>query len=226
MNSLFFKDYKKEIIIEKNDVKFYHVKKILKLKENDTLKISILNKGQGLAKIIEITDKYIILNIESSLKENKIQSDLNVFIAHTRIPVVKRLLKDLTTLKVKHIGFFNSELSEKSYLDSKLWDKYEDYLIEGASQGSISFIPSVKLYNSIKDITKSIENYAVFDMNADLKVEKLNKKINNIFIGCERGWSKNEFNFFLKDKKAILLNLSNDIMRVENACLIASYLMR
>jgi len=70
---------------------------------------------------------------------------LGLLLGHPRPIVLRRMLRDLSTLGVERIVVARTELGEKSYLRSKLWEGevVRGLLIEGAEQAGVSAIPEV-----------------------------------------------------------------------------------
>ena len=147
---------------------------------------------------------------------------------------MKRLLKDISTMGISSIHIIGTLLGEKSYFNSTLIEKnlITKYLIEGASQGGSTLIPSYQIYNSLQTFLKS-ENAPkkedikiVFDLapsdnqaiETQLQNFGKNGQKNNIYlaIGSERGWAMEERTLFrentFENKK-----LGNRILRTETA---------
>lgn len=70
---------------------------------------------------------------------------LGLLLGHPRPIVLRRMLRDLSTLGVERVVVTRTELGEKSYLRSKLWegDAVRRLLIEGAEQAGVTCIPEV-----------------------------------------------------------------------------------
>jgi 16S rRNA U1498 N3-methylase RsmE len=71
---------------------------------------------------------------------------VRLLLGHPRPIVLRRLLRDLSTLGVEQLVVVRTELGEKSYLRSKLWqgDDVRRCLMEGAEQAGSTFLPRVE----------------------------------------------------------------------------------
>ncbi|MFO7782561.1 MAG: RsmE family RNA methyltransferase, partial [Spirochaetia bacterium] len=71
---------------------------------------------------------------------------VRLLLGHPRPIVLRRLLRDLSTLGIEQLVVVRTELGEKSYLESKLWqgDDVRRLLIEGAEQAGSTLLPRVE----------------------------------------------------------------------------------
>lgn len=79
--------------------------------------------------------------------------------------VARRIIKELASIGIYEIIFFNTELTEKSYLNSKIFknNDYEKHLIAGAMQGGVTYLPKIKIMKNLKESLKYIkqENFEI-----------------------------------------------------------------
>ncbi len=71
---------------------------------------------------------------------------VRLLLGHPRPIVLRRMLRDLSTLGIEQLVVVRTELGEKSYLESKLWqgDDVRQCLIEGAEQAGSTLLPRVR----------------------------------------------------------------------------------
>lgn len=103
-------------------------------------------------------------------------------------------------------------------------DKWQKIAIESVKQCERADIPKVKDVSFLKNVIKQYDNVFVFaEKYTDITFSDYLKQKHNIsgsvlvIIGCEGGFSEQEFAFF-KDNKIPLLTLGNLILRADTAC--------
>ena len=71
---------------------------------------------------------------------------IRLLLGHPRPIVLRRMLRDLSTLGIEQLVVVRTELGEKSYLESKLWqgDDVRRCLIDGAEQAGSTMLPRVQ----------------------------------------------------------------------------------
>lgn len=218
MNSLILKD-KSGLISDQ--LILNHIHQTLKLKIGDTVKCTILNSGRTTGKISELTTDTCRLTLGNILPGNAQWFDL--IIGLSRPQTTKKILEHATTFGAQRFHFFKAALSEKSYLDSKIFsDKsYEEYLLAGLSQASIyTQLPEFQMdkYNPADQYKTRPQKFIL-----DLKAEKsfLDTKIDwslpiILAIGPERGWIEEDLAHF-HHAGFTSIKISSSILRVEHA---------
>jgi RsmE family RNA methyltransferase len=211
-----------------NDERFIHIKKILQSVVGDVIEIGLLNNSVGKAKITEMSDSEVVLNL-ITLKPNIDTSvKVDIICALPRPQTLKKVLNTCATMGVNNLYLIRSQKVEKSYFHSPLLqeENYRKYLIEGLSQGKRVNMPKVSIHNRFKQF---FENYfegiyenslcllAHPETKNYLKKGSLGKKKNIVLaIGPEGGW--NDFEIELMEIKGFQkFKLSENILRVENA---------
>ena len=119
-----------------------HIKEILKSKVGDSLTIAEIDGNIGKATISEINEnevllRDIILNIQPPAK-----LDLTVILALPRPKVLRRLIMDMTSLGINKLIIVNSYRSQKSYWQSPLLNRIDEFVFEGLQQ-AIDTVPPV-----------------------------------------------------------------------------------
>jgi 16S rRNA (uracil1498-N3)-methyltransferase len=184
-------------IEKENQLIFEHLTNVINIKIGDTLKVSLLDEGLASVKVIAISQS-IELHVTSEISPSEIP-ETHLIVGVSRPPTLKKILEHGSSLGVTHFHFFKAKLSEKSYLQSKVFEHQNlDQLLRlGVSQSSqISFLTEVKLYKNKEDIFDNIpqERYLLSLIGnqsfLDYK-DSLSKPI-ALAIGPERGWVKEE----------------------------------
>ena len=218
MNSLILRDVSGKIT---DAHVLAHIHKTLKLAPGDTVKCTVLNLGSSLGKVIELDQNICQLELGPIIPGQKPWFDLIVGVS--RPPTCKKILEHATTFGARSFHFFKSSLSEKSYLDSKLFVKksYEESLIAGLSQSVIyTQLPEFKLtcYNPADQYQNAPQKF-ILDLKTDksfLDVDIDFSKPITLAVGPERGFINDELGLF-HDADFTSIKISSSILRVEHA---------
>ena len=158
MNIVLFEEKDINNPIPLSDKRGYHIKNILKFKQNDVFDAGIINGKKGKGYITEITGSHIFYRFEpvEVITDSK-KNNLILITAFARPPEAKKILKNITTIGVSSICFIRTLNSERSYMDSTLWknENYREYLIDGATQAFATDIPEIHLFPSLKQCINS-----------------------------------------------------------------------
>ena len=117
-----------------------HIKKVLKSKVGDTLSIGEMGGSIGTAIIAEINTNEVLLRDVILDKKPPAKLDLTVILALPRPKVLRRLIMDMTTLGVNKLIIVNSYRTQKSYWQSPLLDRIDEFVFEGLQQ-AIDTVP-------------------------------------------------------------------------------------
>lgn len=186
-----------------------HIISILKLGVGDKLKVGLLNGGIGEALIKDVSrEGQIDLIFPSSQELNSapVRFPIHLVLGHPRIPVIQRLVKDFSSLGVSRISVLGTELSEKSYWNSRFWEREEwiNHIWEGAEQGGYVSLPSVEKFWSLRDFLEKVPHTDLscyFHLNPDLPfglpylLEHVKDHSGDgvaFALGPERGWTNRE----------------------------------
>lgn len=140
------------------DERALHIRDVLKPELGQTLRVALLDQGAGLAVYRGVAHGQLHLDFPEprSLEKNSAPLPLTVILGQPRPPVMQRLLKDLNATGVARIFVVGSDLSEKSYMNSRLWQLDEvgtmacrRFLVQGAQQGGQSFLSQVWRFYSL-----------------------------------------------------------------------------
>ncbi len=131
-------------------VQCQHVSHILKSNVGDSIKVGQLGTNIGTALISQLTDKKIVLtNFKlTQLPPNKL--NLTVILALPRPKVLRRLIMDMTAMGVKHIILINSYKTQKSYWQSPMLNRFDEFVLEGLQQGVDTIPPKIELKKRFK----------------------------------------------------------------------------
>lgn len=127
-----------------------HIKTVLGAKVGDTLKIGRQagNLGTGVIRrlaVQEIELEKVVLNEPPPVK-----LALTVVLALPRPKVLRRLIMDMTALGVAHIILINSYRTQKSYWQSPMLDRLDEFVQEGLQQACDTVAPQITLSRRFK----------------------------------------------------------------------------
>ena len=110
----------REVVI-RDQTRTSHVREVLKAKAGDNIRIVAINHGLGDAKILHIEETCLRLDL-APLQPKTIDFLLDeIWVGACRPQTVKKIFEYATSMGVGIIRFFKAELSEKSYLTSKIY---------------------------------------------------------------------------------------------------------
>ncbi|WP_201566025.1 16S rRNA (uracil(1498)-N(3))-methyltransferase [Psychrobacter sp. CMS30] len=212
-----------------------HVNKVLTAKVGDTLKIGQLGGKLGSAIIeniapdsIQLSDIQLTINPPPKL-------NLTVVLALPRPKVLRRLIMDMTALGVNDIILINSYRTQKSYWQSPMLARLDEFVLEGLQQGVDTVAPRISLQKRFKpfvedEVASLITNRAIVArpysalsfaqyMQQQLKnPEPLHNSVlpSMVFIGAEGGWIDYEIELLAK-QGCTAVNIGPRILRTEAA---------
>lgn len=184
-----------------NDVvQIDHVNNILGAKVGDTLKIGQLGGNLGTAIIEDIAaDSIQLYDVQLGITPPD-KLDLTVVLALPRPKVLRRLIMDMTALGVRDIVLVNSYRTQKSYWQSPLLERLDEFVLEGLQQGVDTIAPRITLQKRFKPfvedtLTSLVSNQAIVahpyaeqsfsefrQLDTTLELPSL------VCIGSEGGW--------------------------------------
>lgn len=117
---------------------------------------------------------------------------LRLVLGHPRPLVAKRLFKDLASLAVDRVSLFDSDLGERSYRQSSVWNNTRDYLLEGASQGGHTCLPVVDRYQSLAAAVSETHDHGSLRFAGDLADSDRRLSIAEMLQTIARQWEGGE----------------------------------
>ena len=127
-----------------------HIRHILNSKVGETLKIGQLQGYLGTAIISKLDESAVHLTNICLNKNPPEKMDLTIILALPRPKVLRRLIMDMTAIGVKRIVLVNSARSQKSYWQSPLLKRIDEFVIEGLQQGVDTVAPEILLRQRFK----------------------------------------------------------------------------
>lgn len=121
-----------------------HIKTILQAKVGDELKIGQLGGQIGMGVVKSLGDTVVLADCVFD-KSPPAKLDLTVVLALPRPKVLRRLMMDMTAMGVGRIVIVNSARTDKSYWQSPLLSRLDEFMQEGLMQGVDTVMPNLYL---------------------------------------------------------------------------------
>ncbi|KGE73421.1 RsmE family RNA methyltransferase [Spirochaeta lutea] len=161
MNVLLFHPQEWGFPIKSEDRRYIHCRQILGLKAGQEIRVGLVGGGLGTARVLRLSKQSLELDFpgKDELEPGPGLVAVELILGHPRPPVLRRLCRDLATLGVGRISVCGTDLGEKSYFSSKVWNQelWREDLLDGASQGGGCDLPEVRRFWSVGDYLGSLE---------------------------------------------------------------------
>ena len=212
-----------------------HVNQVLGVKVGDTLKVGQLEGNLGTAVIADMTPERIDLCEVSLVTAPPPKLDLTVVLALPRPKVLRRLIMDMTALGVRDIILINSYRTQKSYWQSPMLSRLDEFVLEGLQQGVDTVAPRISLQKRFKpfvedELANLITNRAIvahpyaelsFSQYVQQQLESSELPHRSVlpsmvFIGAEGGWIDYEVELLAK-QGCQTVHIGARILRTEAA---------
>ena len=225
MNLILFEKEEFGSIIPGYDPRAKHIRRTLKFKVGDSFESGIINGEIGKA-TIKLLDKTQMI-VEFIAEAPKTQSfPVILIVGLTRPQIAKHIMRESASMGIEQLWFYPTELGEKSYLESDLWqeEKYRSHLIKGAGQGFTSNLPNVRIFDSLQQVIiefpKDYEKITLDNVRPknSLTGFKFTKDKVAILLGSERGLTDKERDL-LEENDFIMLKMGARVLRTDTACI-------
>jgi RsmE family RNA methyltransferase len=213
------------------DERAVHILRTLKSVVGDTVRVGLIGDKLGNAVVTAIDTTASTVNLRISLTETPPTAlPITLLLALPRPKMLGRLLRDVTSLGVKNIHFFQSDKVEKSYWQTpSLAPAYIDNkLREGLAQARDTIKPNIHLHKNMRDVMNDVLPALLqthqgvladpFSPGADIAAPA--DKPLALVIGPEGGFTEDERQKFL-NAGCQPLWLGSRILRVETAVHVA-----
>ncbi len=222
---LFPTDFDTNNSVTLSDSRFNHLKTVLKVDQEQTIRVGLINGLIGDGTVTLITEKSISLNITLSEEPPK-SLPVTLICALPRPKTFRKVLHAATVMGVKEIHFFKSWRVEKSYWSSPTLTEQavKEVIYDGLQQCRDTIMPKVSFHKLFKpfveDILPTISEHSekiVFHPSptASRYMPEESKKY-SLVIGPEGGFIPYEIEL-LQKVGFLEARLGARIMRVEQA---------
>lgn len=136
------------------DARARHIRNVLRARVGDELRVGLVDGPRGTATVLSVTESRVTLAVHLDPYDRPMPLPLHLVLGHPRPPVLRRVLVDLASLNVATVHVFHPVLGEQSYFQSSVWRELRSVLIEGASQGGHTRVPTVQ---PCRDLTDALD---------------------------------------------------------------------
>ena len=219
MNSIILKNIENDICLLDEQASL-HLHSIVKVKVGDRLKATILNQSLAICEVIECAKR---IKVKVVSKHPGLHFPIQLIVGASRPPTMKKVIEHGSSLGVSQFDIQQCLLSEKSYLQSKIYTpvEFEKLSNLGLSQSAVFFkTPKInKHYSPIKEFSSKQRFILSPYAKKHLKDVEIDINQPSVFaIGPERGWSESELLHF-ESQGFEQVKISPSILRVEIASL-------
>jgi RsmE family RNA methyltransferase len=239
VNIILVEEFELGRALSRRDERTAHLLKVLRKKKGDEFEAGILGGMRGKGRIEKVNlDGSIFISVEADNPPPP-RLKLRVAAGFARPIQLRRLLRDLSSMGVEAVDLVGSDLSEKSYRDTRLFTSggARAALIEGAAQAKDTVIPSLAVYNFLEEwlAKRPWENSGALRGPMLVAMDNVRPEGSLFHIGMttrpvvaavgpERGWSDRERDLF--EKAGFLrLSMGSRPLRTETACVAACALI-
>ena len=207
-----------------SDRRFFHIRKVLRAKIGDELRVGLINDRIGVGRILEIADDFV--EMEVLLKRDPPAAlSVKLILALPRPIMLKRILQSVSSLGIKEIFLINSSRVEKSFWKSPVLQEQQlrEQLILGLEQAGDTIFPRISLYSRFKPFVEDVLLSIIKDTipliahpESDKTCPCFKDKWVTLMIGPEGGFIPYEV-AALKSLGFSVVSLGERILRVETA---------
>lgn len=213
-----------------SDHRCTHIRKVLRSKPGDTIKIGLLNGSIGHGTIIKLSKSEVLLEIILTEKPPATpQTDL--ILALPRPIMLKRILSQATQMGVRNIYLINANRVEKSFFNASALqeESINTFLKRGLEQAIDTRVPTVSIHSRFRPF---VEDYLPEIMTSENTLglighpsseNSLSETATNLFekqillaIGPEGGWVDFEITKF-HEQGFFSFSMGQRILRVDSA---------
>lgn len=203
-----------------------HIHQVLQLGIGDHLKVGQKHGNIGTAVINEVRSDQIILTDMVLTTAPPAKLDLTVILALPRPKVLRRLIMDMTAIGVRDIVLVNSYRTDKSYWQSPMLTRLDEFVHEGLQQGMDTVPPNIYLKKRFKPFVEDELSLWAQAQQAVVAHPYAATSFSDwsdrnglpqiLCIGAEGGWIEYEIEL-LHNNGCHSVNLGDRILRTEAA---------
>ena len=224
------------VVFNKDDYRFQHISKILKLDEGDVLRVGVVNVGMtDTARMIECSKSNMTMSLPPLAVARKHPS-VDMILAVPRPLRLERLLPVVACMGVNKLVLVEASKVEKDYFGSHLFRRPAEVrkcFVEGLSQAESDYVlPEMLVRRRLQQFMENGELDDLFPSETYLRIiahpDKANRRMSSLSptfpsqtkvllaIGPEGGWEDAEIDLFLA-KNFVPVTLGERILRTDMA---------
>ncbi|MCK4516781.1 MAG: RNA methyltransferase, partial [Spirochaetaceae bacterium] len=159
---------------------------------------------------------------------------VDLLLGHPRPIVLRRLLRDLSTIGIRRLIVAPTELGERSYLNATMWRDIRPLLIEGAAQAGVTRLMEVERCRSLADGIRTASAVAEAEQMRVVLHPTADRTLRTaldagsagsllLAVGSERGWTGKELEL-LTDANFEVAGMGERTLRTETAAVVAGWM--
>lgn len=207
-----------------------HIRTVLAATAGDHIKVGLLQGKLGQATVSHITETAITLTGIHCPTMPPAKLDLTVILALPRPKVLRRLILDMTAMGVQQLYLVNSYRSEKSYWQSDVLQRLDEFVQEGLQQACDTIPMTITLRKRLKPFVEDELAAIIADKQALIAHPYATKHFTQtwqattcdsphighvLVIGAEGGWIPYEVDLFTRHG-CTPVSIGSRILRTEN----------
>ena len=225
MNLILFEKDEINSLLPGYDPRVKHIRRTLKFKVGDSFEAGIVNGEIGKATITSLDKTQMV--IEFLTESPKTEAfPVILIVGLTRPQIAKHIMRESASMGIEQLWFYPTELGEKSYLESDIWQEsnYHNHLVKGAGQGFTSNLPDVRIFESLREVIDDLpidyDKITLDNVRPENSITGYKFKKNKvaILLGSERGLTDKERDLLEKNNFA-LLKMGERVLRTDTACI-------
>ncbi|OGN61494.1 MAG: hypothetical protein A3F40_01990 [Chlamydiae bacterium RIFCSPHIGHO2_12_FULL_27_8] len=209
-------------LLENNEL--HYLKNVMRNTEDDEIEIINGNGILAKAKILKISKNSAEIKIYS-LNENRKRKTKSVLVQSILKPQnMDYILEKNTELGIDEFWVFFSKNSEKVNISQNRIFRMNQILISAVKQSGRLFLPEIKIFENISKLPEFKNGYL-----CSLDSKKIDKIESSedifIIVGPEKGFLKEEEDFFINKFKVKKIKLNQNVLRAETASICAGAIL-
>jgi len=134
-----------------------HIRKVLRCKQGDTVKVGLLGGDIGTGRILEIGPKQVVLDLNFHTPPPP-KNPIGLILALPRPIMLKRVLAQAASMGVAKIFLINANRVEKSFFNASLLEeqKYQTFLRQGLEQAVDTRVPGISIHHRFRPFVEDV----------------------------------------------------------------------
>ena len=203
-----------------------HLLEVLRCQPGSRFRAGVVNGPSGVGTIVEIERDR--MRIELCCTTDAVQpTDVTLVVGLPRPPSAAKILYQATAIGCRAIHFVHTELSDRNYAGSRLWQRAEwrRHLLDGVQQSAATTVPEVTCGEPLPGVLRRLaDGAAAVALDHEAGARRLGAVALQaplvLAVGPERGWSAQD-RHALACRHFAFCTLGARILRVETACVAA-----
>jgi 16S rRNA (uracil1498-N3)-methyltransferase len=218
------------IAVFKDDRRCRHLNQVLRSRAGDVVRVGLIDGPLGTARILAISLKEVIIDIEWQKNDPPVLSSTDLILALPRPIMLKRIMFLAASMGVGRIFLLNANRVEKSFFAASMLQKeaFKEHLLLGLEQAVATRLPIVSVHPRFRPFVEDIlpgmtDDYQHLLLAHPSVDERLPQVVSIpligrllLALGPEGGWVDFEIEKF-KERRFLPFTMGPRILRLETA---------